>query len=106
MTTKAAVKSENLFRLFSKFDLSFQSAHWLQALARSLHKSYENECNYGLTERQEKRERKLWRQVEAIAEANNLYVQEQGDPRGWPIIIDKDPIDEQRTSSYERVCPY
>lgn len=106
MKTKKDIKSRNLFELFTKFDLGFNDAHALQRLARSLHRSYENDCSYGLTERQEKRERKLWSQVQAIADDNGIYVREQGDPRGWPIIISKNPIHEADTFSLDRVCPY
>lgn len=106
MESNAQIKRANLSDLSNKFDIPLYQAFALQKLARSLHRSYENECNYGLTDRQEKRERNLWAKVETMAKEYGFHVEEQGDPRGWPIIIDKNPIDEQRGSSYERVCPY
>jgi len=104
--TKTQVRQENVTTLVNDLSIDLTDAFQLQRLAKSLHRSYENECNYGLTPRQETRERNLWAQVEEIAAKYSLHVQEQGDPRGWPIIIDREPIDEQRTSSYERVCPF
>jgi hypothetical protein len=106
MESKASAKRENLSLIINGYQVDLMDGFRLQKLAKSLHRSYENECNYGLTPRQETRERNLWEQVEALASTYGIYVQEQGDPRGWPIIMSKTPIDESRGSSCDRVCPY
>ena len=106
MISKSKIKNENLSMLINKFGIDMFAAKQLQKLAKSLHRSHENECNYGLTPRQETRERNLWKNVEAIAERFSFCAQEQGDPRGWPIMLDGAPIQENLGSSYDRVCPF
>ncbi|KKN75640.1 hypothetical protein LCGC14_0378780 [marine sediment metagenome] len=105
MESKATAKAVNQSMLVN-LGLTIYEAIAIQKRAKSLHRSYENDCNYGLTSRQESRERTLWRDVEAIAGRNGLYVAEQGDPRGWPIIISPEPIREDGRGPEERVCPY
>jgi len=105
MESNASIKRENQSRLCN-LGIDLMDVFTLQRLGRSLHRSHENDCNYGLTPRQETRERNLWLRVQALADRYGLYVQEQGDPRGWPIIIAKEPIDESKGSQYDRVCPY
>jgi len=106
MESKASIKRYNLSRIVNEYQIDLMDGFRLQNLARSLHHSYENECNYGLTQRQETRERNLWAQVETLATKYGVYVQEQGDPRGWPILISKEPIEESKGSQYDRVCPF
>jgi len=105
MESKASIKRYNLSRLVTEYQIDPIHAFRLQQLAKSLHRYHEHDCNYGLTGRQEKRERHTWAQVETIARYYNLCVQEQGDPRGWPIIISKQSIEQSR-SDYDRVCPF
>jgi len=104
------MRAANLTMLINTYGLHPSHAQHLQKLARSLHKSHEKECNYGLTPRQKIRERNLWIQVEAIIDKvgpgaghDYLYVREQGDARGWPIDISKTPMDE--STLYHQVCP-
>tara|TARA_Y100000310_G_C20106985_1_gene545355 strand:- start:162 stop:485 length:324 start_codon:yes stop_codon:yes gene_type:complete len=100
-------REENLFMLATRYCKSnFPIARRLQYLGRALHRSYENECNYGLTPLQERRERRLWAEVEDIAQEYGFYVKEQGDPRGWPIIIGTEPLTEDGRNDRDRVCPW
>ena len=107
---REAIRAANLTMLVNTYGIDQKPAEHLQKLARSLHKSHEKECNYGLTPRQKIRERNLWIQVEAIIDKvgpgaghDYLYVREQGDARGWPIDISKTPMDDSR--QYDQVCP-
>lgn len=65
-----------------------------RSLANSLHKSFENDCNYGLTERQQKREDRLVERVHELAKQCGLYSYIQTDPRGGTIYVDDKPIPE------------
>ena len=66
----------------------------LKKLARSLHRLYVNNCNYGLTPRQEKRQERLEKEVKEIAKKWGLYVDICSDPRGMPLCLhtDKDKL--------------
>ena len=59
----------------------------LQAISRSLHRLAEASCNYGLTERQDKREDRLVEEATAIAHRYGLLAYHQGDPRGWNLYM-------------------
>jgi len=59
----------------------------LKKLARSLHKLYEHNCNYGLTKRQYKRLEKLEQKVKQIAQKWGLIADICTDPRGMPICL-------------------
>lgn len=62
----------------------------LRPIAKSLHKLDENACNYGLTERQEKRVERLEKRGKEIAKEFGLKFYHQGDPRGASVyLIDK-----------------
>ena len=65
----------------------------LQRITRQLHRLDENSCNYGLTERQEKRQENLEREAQKIAERLGFKFYHQGDPRGltgWLLTKDQD----------------
>ena len=106
MATNTQIKQENLSMLVNTLGIDLMPAMQLQKLAKSLHRSHENECNYGLTPRQETRERNIMVQIESIAGHFDLYVAEQGDPRGWPIIISPEPVREDGRGPEQRVCPF
>lgn len=59
----------------------------LQKISRQLHKLSENSCNYGLTDKQEKRENKLIKKADDIAKEFNLRSYHQGDPRGCSLYL-------------------
>lgn len=59
----------------------------LQKISRQLHKLYENNCNYGLTAKQEKKQVKLQKKAEEIAGEFNLNVYHQTDPRGLSLYL-------------------
>ena len=77
-------REENLLELAS---LVNGDAIRLQAIARALHRLDEAACNYGLSTRQEQRGHRLETQARLLAEAYDLSVYRQGDPRGWPLYI-------------------
>lgn len=62
----------------------------LKKIARSLHRYYEVHCNWGLTERQERRVEKLEKEAEEIAKKWGLYIDICTDPRGAPICLHDD----------------
>jgi hypothetical protein len=66
----------------------------LEIIARKLAKSYENGCNYTLTVRQERQERKLEEEAREIAEGMGLIAYFQTDPRGMPLYLLRDIADE------------
>jgi len=59
----------------------------LQKIGRQLNKLSENSCNYGLTDRQEKREDNLIKKADKIAKEFNLRTYYQGDPRGLSLYL-------------------
>ena len=67
----------------------------LAKIRDQLHRLDETSCNFGLTERQEKREAKLEKEAHEIAESLKLQSYHQGDPRGWSLYLldrnDKEP---------------
>lgn len=62
--------------------------------AEQLHKLAEHDCNFGLSEAQEKRKERLQEQVREIAEAVGFRVETGGDPRGAVVRL-FDPKDER-----------
>jgi hypothetical protein len=95
METKRDIIAQNTNRLVNQLNIGIYDALALQRIARSLHRSHENECNYGLTPNR----------VERMSKENNFYAQEQGDPRGWPITVSPEPINEDGTGLQFSVCP-
>ena len=55
--------------------------------AKSYHSLQEHSCNFGLTERQEKREQTLEKQIMGLAECLGMKVEFQGDPRGYVVRL-------------------
>lgn len=86
MDSYATIRSENAAEL-AQYGLKPWAVAELQAIARSLHRLDEASCNYGLTERQDKKEARLESDAAAIAKDARLKVYRQGDPRGWPLYI-------------------
>tara|TARA_R100000306_G_C4289076_1_gene99094 strand:+ start:249 stop:596 length:348 start_codon:yes stop_codon:yes gene_type:complete len=107
-------KIENHAMLITKYNLTSKNALELQKVAKSLHRLNENACNYGLTERQESRERNLFTKVQELFLSGEaipyetlsptLFIREQGDPRGWPLEISLEPMTDSQT--YDYVCPF
>jgi len=63
----------------------------LRKIARAVHNLDETECNYGKTERQEKRLAKLLAKATESAAAIGFELYHQGDPRGaslWLVVPD------------------
>lgn len=77
-------REENISELYP---LVGTDALHLQRIARSLARLDEHSCNYGLSERQEKREERLEARATEIAKRHHLKVYRQGDPRGWPLYL-------------------
>lgn len=60
----------------------------LSKLAKQLHRLDEADCNYGLTERQEKRSVRLFEEADKIAqEVFGLRAYHQADPRGGTLYL-------------------
>ena len=59
----------------------------LQKIAKSLQRSHENACNYGLTKRQETRKANLMKKAQEIAKRLGFKAYEQGDPRGCSLYL-------------------
>jgi len=72
----------------------------LQKIAKSLQRLHETACNYGLTERQEKRAGRLIKKAQEIAQRFGLEVYEQGDPRGCPLYLIKKEMKEKGCIQY------
>jgi hypothetical protein len=65
-----------------------RAVHDLGKIAKSLHKRYENACNYqwATTDTYEKRTENLEAKAQALGEEIGITVGHQRDPRGWPLI--------------------
>jgi len=62
----------------------------LLRISKSLNQLATNDCNYGLTARQEKREDNLFKKAQQLAKQVGLKAYHQGDPRGCSLyLIDK-----------------
>ena len=73
----------------------------LRKISRRLHSLHEAACNYGLSERQEKRESRLKDQAEGIAELFSFGIYFQDDPRGCAIyLIPREWTGEYASSNY------
>ncbi len=59
----------------------------LRKIAKSLHSLDECACNYGLTERQEKRKAKLGAEADRIGAFFGLKAYHQSDPRGGTLYM-------------------
>jgi len=59
----------------------------LQKISKSLHRSDEDACNYGLTHSQEVRKLHLLEKAQAIATMYGLVAYHQGDPRGCSLYL-------------------
>ena len=82
----------------------------LRKISNSLHRLAEFQCNYGLTERQEKRQLKLERDAEELARGLMAGVRayHQRDPRGCALYLVPESLTEDEMdsnySSYMAVC--
>ena len=78
----------------------------LKEISHKLHRLDENACNYGLTKRQETREKNLEKEATELTEemgklmekTNGLRIYRQGDPRGCSLYL----IDDSCGSDYTR----
>ena len=112
--TQLRAKIENHAMLITKYNLTSNNALELQKVAKSLHRLNENACNYGLTDRQETRQRNLFTKAIDIlsqpwheklaSKMDGIHIREQRDPRGWPLEISLEPMTDSQT--YDYVCPF
>lgn len=86
MESMATIRMKNYGELV-KAGINNERALKLQQISRSLHRLDENSCNYGLTERQEKREERLEKTAESIAKEYGFVSYHQSDPRGWSLYL-------------------
>jgi len=59
----------------------------LRKISRQLHKLDEDNCNFGLTPKQEKRENTLFEKAQNIAKKFGILAYHQGDPRGCSLYL-------------------
>ena len=59
----------------------------LHGIAKSVHRLGELSCNFGLTDRQDKREDRLVAEARKLAESIGAQLYYQGDPRGWEFSL-------------------
>jgi broad specificity polyphosphatase/5'/3'-nucleotidase SurE len=115
MESNRHIRESNLAELVEK-GIKGRDAIELQRISRSLHKSDENSCNYGLTTCQEKREENLEKKAQEIATRYNMTAYHQGDPRGWSLyLVTQEQLDKAKErgsdihSMHDRgiaVCPH
>ena len=108
--SKAGAKRENLVELAALLGGSDLAPLVMQDVARRLHHAYERQCNENMDEKTEGR---LNRRVEKdqrfatyLATSHRIHIRHQTDPRGWPILLSREPITEDAMSGPLRVCPY
>jgi hypothetical protein len=99
--SKASMKRENYHEL-RHMGFSHENAELMQKLAKAVHRRFVNDCN-GMATRTDLN---LYRKAMALAGPVRLQVRFNSDPRGWPILLDKDPIADNDTFDKFRVCPY
>ena len=71
----------------SKLQHLFYVLKELEKISKQLHHLDENDCNYGLTERQKKREVRLEKQAADSAKEIGFMAYHQGDPRCCSLYL-------------------
>jgi hypothetical protein len=77
----------------------------LQKIAKSLHHLDECSCNYGLTPRQETREKNLEAKAQQLASEFSLVVYHQSDPRGCSLYL-LDSVEDKNNYSTLGIAVY
>lgn len=73
----------------------------LRKISRSLHRLSECSCNYGLTDRQEKRKERLEKKAVELGKELGFKVYFQGDPRGCALyLVPPELADKEAESTY------
>jgi len=106
MKSLRAIKEESLAEVAKV--IGVKDALMLQKISHRLHQLDEQACNWGLTERQEKRETHLEKEAEEIVRQYGLRAYHQGDPRGWSLyLVDStlEEIDRDYTMGLA-ICPF
>ena len=103
---KREERERNLFVLATEYKMRFPAVRRLQALARRLHRLAVQDCNVGLSPRQQQLQDSAAAEIQRIAEAAGVYMETQDDPRGWPIMISHQPIEESMGARLARICPF
>ena len=105
MESLRQIRERNLIELTKV--ITVEDALMLQRISHRLHQLDENACNWGLTERQEKRVDRLEAQAEEIAQRYNLRAYHQTDPRGWSLYLIRAGENAEIDYSTEpAVCPH
>ena len=100
------IRERNLVELAK--GVSINDALLLQRISHRLHQLDEHACNWGLSERQEKRNDRLEEPAGNIAQNYNLVAYHQSDPRGWSLYLVKpelQPIDQHYPEGLA-ICPH
>ena len=107
MESLRQVRERNLIEIAKIWKIDGDDALILQRISHRLHQLDEHSCNWGLSDRQEKRVDRLESQAREIASRYNLVAYHQSDPRGWSLYLV--PPELNVDSQYDQglgVCPH
>ena len=108
METTRQIREHNLIEIIRTLPaITASDATTLQRISHRLRQLDEASCNWGLTERQEKREERLEKQAQDIADKYNRFAYHQGDPRGWSLYLLT--AEEAKSGNYYNglgICPH
>ena len=109
MDTIRQVRERNLIEIAQTRNIEANDAMLLQRISHRLHSLDEASCNWGLTERQEKRVVNLEKQANEIASKYKLQAYHQSDPRGWSLYLLDKSVRNPEVNYYPEglgVCPH
>lgn len=107
MDSLRQTRERNLIEIVKKYNIDGEDAMLLQRISHRLHQLDENACNYGLSERQEKRVDRLKKQAHDIANKYGLNAYHQSDPRGWSLYLVPPDITPSRDYTQGlAICPH
>ena len=107
MESLRQIRERNLIEIAKIYKVDGDDALILQRISHRLHQLDENACNWGLTERQEKRVDRLEEQAQTIANKYGFTAYHRSDPRGWSLYLV--PPNLNIESQYDQglgICPH
>ena len=87
MESLRQVRERNLIEIAKTYQIDGDDALILQRISHRLHQLDEHACNWGLSNRQEKRVDRLEEQAQQIARKYGFNAYHQSDPRGWSLYL-------------------
>ena len=87
MESRRQIRERNLIEIAKIWKIDGDDALILQRISHRLHQLDEHACNWGLSERQEKRADRLGEQAQEIAKKYGFNAYHQSDPRGWSLYL-------------------